>query len=856
MRNLSHLFIITLLFLLSSCGDAPAPVGLTCEGMLQPLGLDNASPHFSWKAAQGSMAHQSAYQIQVASSKEALEKGQADLWDSGRIVSDDQIMIPYEGKELSSRTLCYWRVRTWDDKSEASSWSQSALFSIGILEKDVMEGQYIGAFAYDGNSALLKKEFFISDKGDKAFLYVNSLGYHEAYLNGQKVTDAVLVPAVTQMDKRSLIVTYDVSPLIKDGANTLVLWTGSGWYKKETFQSAYGGALVRAELDILNNGTWNCVEKTDQSWSATLSGYQDLGSWLPWQFVGERIQASMVPSSLEKDFLGTLSWQNVEVAEITDIKATQQMCEQNVIVEDVPAVSVTQLDKDSWFIDFGKTMNAQVEIALPCLQKDWEVTATFSDIRNEDGSFSEMDKDIYVSSGNPLGDTFKNKFNHHCFRYVILRNLPLSPIREKSFAHRFHTDYSPAGTFQSSDEDINRIHDMIVYTMSNLAFSGYMVDCAHIERLGYGGDGNASTLSLENAFNVAPLYQNWLQAWRDAQKDDGSMPHTAPNPYAAGGGPYWCGFIVQAPWRTWMAYQDDRQLQACYPSMLSWLEYVDAYSVDGLLKRWPDTVYRNWYLGDWATPEGVDVTDPESIDLTNNCSLLQCYKELEEIARYLGKEADAQKFGLRLQELRKKVHETFYHPEEGIYGKGCQLDMIYPLLTGAVPEDLVDNVREKLMERSRTVYNGHIGVGLVGVPVLTEWATLAKEPDFVYGMLKKKDYPGYLFMLESGATGTWENWDSERSHLHNCFNGIGSWFYQALGGIIPLDPGYRTTLIEPQAPQGIDWVDVTRETPYGTIAVSWKTTQDGHTLHMTIPSGITVKSFGGTYGPGTYDITF
>ncbi|MDR2775495.1 MAG: hypothetical protein LBC19_12295 [Tannerella sp.] len=58
-----------------------------------------------------------------------------------------------------------------------------------------------------------------------------------------------------------------------------------------------------------------------------------------------------------------------------------------------------------------------------------------------------------------------------------------------------------------------------------------------------------------------------------------------------------------------------------------------------------------------------------------------------------------------------------------------------------------------------------------------------------------------------GATTTWEHWNGERSRIHNCYNGIGSWFYEAIGGIHPDDraPGYRHFYICPQIPEGMTW---------------------------------------------------
>ena len=132
------------------------------------------------------------------------------------------------------------------------------------------------------------------------------------------------------------------------------------------------------------------------------------------------------------------------------------------------------------------------------------------------------------------------------------------------------------------------------------------------------------------------------------------------------------------------------------------------YTVDGLLKQWPNNEYRNWYLGDWAAPEGVDVQDPRSVDLVNNCSLCQVYKELEAIAPIVGRPEDAAEFRSRYEALAKRINECLYNPLEYTYGSGSQVDMAYPLLVGIVPPALVGKVRDKLFERTAKVYDGHL----------------------------------------------------------------------------------------------------------------------------------------------------
>ena len=820
---------------------------LKCEGLENPLGIDNSEPHFSWKILSDKPVRQEAYEILVASSESLLETGKADLWESGKVSSSESVMILYAGKPLKSRQLCYWKVKTYTDAGN-SEWSKVQRFCVGIQGEDQMRGQYVGLGLGQEKAILLTRAFKIKKVGKTAFLHVNSLGYHEVYLNGEKVSCAVLAPAVSQMDKRSLIVTYDVTDLLRKGENRLVLWLGSGWYKKDTFQATYEGPAVRADLDVWEDGAWSPLLETDEKWQGAESGYVDLGSWKPWGFGGEKVDARLVPVDITEKSLKELDWKPVEIAQIEGIEATPQMCQLNTVKEIIHPVSVTSLGKGQWLVDMGKVLNGQFEIHLPALSAGQEITADYSDHLQSNGEMANMKStDIFIASGREGGDVFRNRFNHHCFRYVLLSNLPHRPLG--ACAYRIGMNADAIGTFESSDADLNAIHQMVRYTMDCLAFSGYMVDCAHIERLGYGGDGNASTLSLQNMFDVAPLYMNWLQAWNDAIQPDGGLPHTAPCPYKAGGGPYWCSFIVQAPWRTWMNFGDDRLLVRCYENMKLWLTYVDANSQDGLLHKWPDLKYRHWYLGDWLAPKGVDVTNQESVDLVNNCALSQSYNELIQIAQHLGKTSDRQDFERRRDALNKRIHEVFFHAETNTYGTGTQLDMSYPLLAGVVPAERQEKVQDVLLHG-----RDHLGVGLVGVPVLTEWLTRSHAVDYMYGMLKKEDYPGYLYMLRNGATATWEDWQTPRSSLHNCFNGIDSWFVQALGGILPVEPGYRTILIDPQVPKGLNWVRVTRETPYGTVLVYWKRTDEGVKAHVEIPNGTTAILQGKSVGSGVYDV--
>ena len=835
------LAIGALLILATSCATLQV-YDLQCDGLTAPLAIDSESPHFSWKVLCDNPMTQEAYQIEVASSESRLLAGEADLWQSGQVRSAEQVMVPYTGTTLSSRQQCWWRVRVWNQHG-VSPWSSPQPFGIGILEQ--IKGRYIGAAP--GNSSLLRKKFTVADKFSQALLYVNSLGYHEVYLNGQKVSDNVLAPAVSQLSKHSLIVTYDVTALLKEGDNDLVLWTDAGWYRKH-FNAVYDGAVVCAELDL--DGLTALT--TDESWMGCASGYRDIGTWIHDDYTGEFIDAQRVPKTLTGQALDTLNWVPVDTVTVS-VKAVQQMCEPCRVQETFSAVSVKPYGENMWIADMGRVVNGLPEITLPQLPAGHETTVGFTDTKFDDGTVFTFLHNTLISSGAEGGDTFSDKFLQQAYQYLVFVNLPIAPKPEDIKVRRMRTDYPRRATFSCSDTDLCTIHDMVAYTTENLAFNGYMVDCGSFEKHGYGGDGNASTMAVQTLYEVAPLFYNWLQAWNDVVRADGSLPNTAPSTHEAGGGPYWCSFIIQAPWRTFMSYGDDRTLSKGYPYMQQWLAFAERTIEDGLY--FSSASGKDWGLGDWLAPKGVNVKNRESIDLVSNCAMSQCLQDMAHIAAHLGKVQDSLRYAEQLAALNRNIHQTFYHGD-GIYGTGSQIDMAYPLLVGAVPDTLAASVREKLLARTAQLHDGHIACGLVGVPVLTEWATNAGECEFIYRMLKKTDYPGYLYMKRNGATAVWESWNGERSRLHNCYNGIGSWFYQALGGIIPTAPGHRRVTIRPQTPEEITWAEVSEETPYGTLKVRWERKKHNKILKVTIPVGVTADIFGKTYGNGRYEIAF
>ena len=823
-----------LLCLLCALTVQAGVIDLRCEGMTAPLGIDTTVPHFSWKhTLTHNGERQSAYEIQVATDSTALAKGRADLWKSGRVKDDNQVLIPYQGRPLAERQLCYWRVRTWDEKGHKSQWSHIERFAVGILSG--MSGQCIGNRQGDtlASTPMFRKTITVVRSRESVatvFAHINSLGYHELFINGKRVGDLVLQPAVSQLDRHSLIVTYDITPYLHEGENEILICTGQGWYRKTTFGAQYDGALLKAEVCKLLNGNWQTLAATDDTWQTASSGYSYTGSWAPLQFGGERLDANVKPE-----------WHRATVLTVKDMKVTPQAFEGNRIIDTLSPKSVTRLEDGSWLIDFGRVITGWFQVDFAPLTRGQEVTMEYSDHIPEGGTFQcqEGERDTYVASGNQ-GENFCNRFHHHAFRYVRLTGGEFTKIKALQISA---LTPEKASSFVCSDERLNAVHDLIHYTMQCLTLGGYMVDCPHLERMGYGGDGNSSTMTLQTMYDVVPTYMNWLNAWVDLMDEEGSIPHVAPAG-SGGGGPYWCGFIIKAPWRTYLNYGDSRLLERYYEQMKRWLGYVKKYSVDGLLQPWPDTRIRFWFLGDWLAPQGIDVKG-ESVLHVNNCFISECLGDMTRIAQLLGHDADAQEFAAWRDNLKVAIHNRFYHADSHSYANGTPLDNSYALLAG-VPTDnaIASQVQQQLIDDSYGKYKAHIAVGLLGVPIFTMWATEQRQSDLMATILRQEDYPGYLYMINHGGTATWESWDSERSRVHNCYNGIGTWFYQALAGIRPDEtaPGYRHFFIDPQPTDGVTWVKATKPTPYGDICVE---VNEG-TLRLTVPVGTTATVYPGT----------
>ena len=248
--------------------------------------------------------------------------------------------------------------------------------------------QFIGCRTERGwaETPMLRTTFHV-DAGDlteTAFrscyygLVVTSLGYHEVYVNGTKVGDYVMQPAVSQLDKRALWVEYDITPYLREGDNELLLWIGQGWGRIYG-TPAVAKAVVEETVSDGECGLIYEILKTDSTWMARPSPYSYTGSWQPMQFGGERYDARISGRNATR----------AKVYDAQDIVVSWQEFEGNRITDTIKPQSIEQLADGSVLLDFGRVVTGWFDIVFEKVPFGQEVTMEYLDHRDAKPPFTE-----------------------------------------------------------------------------------------------------------------------------------------------------------------------------------------------------------------------------------------------------------------------------------------------------------------------------------------------------------------------------------------------------------------------------------------------------------------------------------
>ncbi|MBN1344434.1 MAG: family 78 glycoside hydrolase catalytic domain [Phycisphaerae bacterium] len=1001
-------------------GRSGAPARLRCEYQKEPIAVDTTVPRFCWDVSDTRRgARQTAYQILVAGSLATLKAGQADLWDSGKVVSDQSVHVPYGGFPLRSGQQCFWQVRTWDADGVPSSFSIPATFEMGLRESADWSARWIhpkpteqtaageprgwkygkwiwhptakgdkqtvylrrafelkpgekvkqarirctadnkftlfvnGKQIGSGNdwqqvcdyqvaeqlrpgknviaaapwnegsacgfrldmcvdvegkapmwvlseadwkasdreapnwtspdfddsawvkagvigeygcqpwggvkaakkgmlrSVMMRKEFSLSQPARRirrARAHVCGLGAYELRLNDRQVGRDKLTPGWTQFHKRVHYQTYDVTEMLRDGANAVGAILANGWWNGriggERDQPGRESLRMILQLTIEYADGSTQLIVTDPSWKTCVSPISRDSI-----YDGQTYDARLEKPEWDEPGFDDAAWADVDLVDqpvdnlVPQAKGTLQS------IQDLPAVKVWESDPGVYVFDFGQNLTGWVRLKVKGNPGD-KITIRHAEVM-KDGKFYTANlrgakaTDVYVCKGGQV-EVWEPQFTYHGFRYAEVTGYPGKPADDALLARMVSTVMPQIGRFECSNDVLNSFQECILWGARG-NFWAVPTDCPQRdERLGWTGDAqmfcNTSCWNLD----TARYYTKWMRDIADCQGPDGATRDVNPTNSTKPASPAWGDVCVIVPWHVYRHYGDTRIIEENYDCMVGWVEYMTKHSQGNLFER-------DGY-GDWIAVVPSPKKPISAAYFYYDCLLLS------KMARAIGRDADADKYAQRANDIRNAFNAKFLDTATGNYPGATQNANLLPLFFGVVPphrtESVTQLVVDDVVKRRFHLSTGFLGTGYIN-PVLTGGG----YHDLAWRLAKQTTYPSWGYMVKKGATTVWELWNSDtagpgmNSRNHFCLGSVGEWYYESLAGILMTEPGFHEIRICPRPAGELAWVKASVWSVYGPIVSNWQRTNNDLHMQVTIPANTTARILVPTFGAEGFAIS-
>ena len=890
--------LASIIFLVSASSQAGIiPVGLKCENLDNPQVVDIVKPRLSWFNIAGDDERgqaQTAFEVRVAGTKEKLLNGQVDLWNSGKVNNSQSVNVVYGGKALTSRQECWWQVRTWDKNGKISEWSEPAFWSMGLLNPSEWKANWIGA-PWQGEepipdpvrgenrqsvlkeppppAPMLRKKINVNKEIKAARAFVTGLGYFEFYVNGEKVSDDVLVPNQKNYGKRPglekagiplpddfreyrvMYLSYDISGFLKRGENVLGAIVGNGFYNAPmNWTQSYGTPRFISQIYITYTDGSEDVILTDETWKVSKSPIvMDL------IYQGEHYDARLEQPGWNAPGFDDSSWENAILRKTPEGIMKAHMSPADKVMEQIKPVAVIKSSDGKYYVDFGQEISGWVRI---------------SGVRGNAGRVIDFDyicesangDNTYTMSGN--GDeSYAARFTWFVFRQVAVSNWPGNLSADQITAEAVYTGVKTTGKFETSNPLFNAINKVWWRSQTDNMHGGIASDCPHRERSPYTGDGQVACVTVMHNLDSRGFYTKWIQDIVGAQiEETGYIPNGAPWQPGCGGGVAWGAAVNIMPWEYFLHYGDKSLLEYTYDAMKGYVKYMLTWTDgDGIMNSQREGLNGKplrWFnLGDWCAPGQL----PPDM-MVHTFYLWRCADFTAKAAKVLGNPGEAAEYTALAERTRQAYHRKFYDQEKGSYGKSG--GNIFALVMG-VPADQKQRVIEAL-KNDITEDNGHLDTGIFGTQFFFEVLADHGLQELAYEAMNKRTQPSYGWWIEQGATTSWERWDGSGSRNHPMFGGGLVWFYRKLAGMnTDIDnPGYRNIIFRPQPAGDMTFASYSNLTPYGTAGIRWEKKGNGLAVDIKVPVGSTatvyvpagsvsqVKESGSTIKKNNLNITF
>ncbi len=859
-------FVLFVLFLpLTLNAIAPLQVAqLSCEYLENPLGIDVTKPRLSWTfSTTARNQSQSAYEIVLHTDQKQLDQNKAATWSTGKISSSQNLHIEYTGPALQSFTRYFWKVKVYNQNGEASEWSKTAWFETAMLSPKDWQARWINdgstppaqeeKYYEDDPMPMFRKPFAVGKKISSARLYISGLGYHEAFLNGQKIGDHVLDPGFTTFRKQVLYVVHDISSQVQKGNNIFGVQLGNGWWNPlplrmfgrwdlRNFQET-GRPCLRAEIHLKYSDGSKEVIASNDTWETAPGSITRNNVYL-----GEHQDAR-----LERSFSETKSWSKASLFKGPSGELSVQMQPPIRITKTIRPRSIKLIGKDTFLVDMGQNFAgvASFKVKGPAGTK---ITMRFGEDTLKNGHLNwwttvagqikeawrlsggpgapktAWQKDEYILRGDALAETFVPRFTFHGFRYIEIVGWPgQAPSLDDIQGLRMNTDLSPNGSFECSNAMFNQLHEVIQWTFLSNVFS-VQSDCPAREKMGYGADMVVSSEAFLYNYNMANFYGKTVRDFANEQRPEGGITEIAPftgiadRGYGDLSGPL--GWQLGFPFlqkKLYEFYGDKRVIEQYYPAFERQMTFLQSKAVDNL------------FYWDISDHEALD-TKPEA--LTAAAFYYHHALLMTEFSEILGKKEATEKYQKLANNIKRAIQNHYHVNGTGRFDNATQSAQLFALWYKLAPDR--KQALEVLYQEFQR-HKMHVSTGIFSTKYLFDVLREENLNEWAYQIANQRDYPGWGDMLAKGATTLWETWGDPGftySANHPMFGSIDEWFYRSLLGINPAAPGFSKVIIKPQPAGDLTWAKGAYQSVQGTIESDWKIQGTTFSLRVNIPANV------------------
>jgi len=712
------------------------------------------------------------------------------------------------------------------------------------------------ASMYGNHPAPLFRREFIVDaaKIHKATLLITAAGYYKATLNGERIGDIYLDPAWTNFSKRIYFTEYDLTGSLKKGANCLGVTLGNGFFNPLPLRM-WGNRNLRdalptgnpgftAKLVIEYNGGQTKEITADDTWKFEAGPILKNNVYL-----GEWYDARNEFSKWDQPGFNDTSWKKACLINYPEGKLQKSFSPPVKITDKISAVKISSPSKGIYLADMGTNFTGIYKIRLKGDKGD-TITFRFGERIYADGSLNPMttvsgqikrkgtggpgapdiawQTDTYVFGKN-MEAWYSPEFTFHTFRYMEIKGLKYAPKTIDIQGLALNSDVEESNHFECSSELLNSIQKITSRTFrSNLV--SVQSDCPAREKFGYGGDINAVSESFIYNFDMHAFYRKTIYDWVDAMNDSVFID-TAPFVGIQYCGISWESAFLMLQNQLYVYYGDTEIIRELYDFDLKWMDKVSRLHPGFLVDKG---------LGDHES------MIPVPVQVTGTSHYLQAAGVMKKFAAIMGDSLHENKFKKLETTLTNKLQETFWHTSGENNQKMNKQTLFSSLLyAGVIPEKEKRAASDSLLSAIKNGVNGHFTTGIFGTKYTLEAMSQNGLSQKAFDIVNSSTYPGWGFMVNSGATTLWETWkesDNTYSNCHPMFGSVLEWFYRWLGGIRPdvSYPGFKKFYLDPQTPEGLTYVKSSYKTPFGYIKSDWeKTGTNEITYKLTVPKGTT-----------------